>query len=458
MKRLLFAMTVLMAVSLDSVADELKVDFHVQPMAAPVPALKYQLLPQIEELNPGNAAQNYLKCFMEQHAFFFSKQAVLDRDRYQSMPLIDLARERMDGYGSSALRQADWAARMESLDWQSLSSIQSSGIEGPPGEVGPIQVLAKALHVRFRGEIARRDFDNAIRTAKTMLALSRHLGEHPTEVANLVGLWVAHLSLNAIGEMVQQAKCPNLYWALTNLPSPLVDLRKGIQGERTMVATELRAIKDDAPMTDSEIETFVGRLSGVISVARQQAGQPPRSVRAALNAAVKDAESLKAARQRLIEGGLAAKKVEQFPAAQVVLLEQKHRYVIERDDRLKLLAVPIWQIAAKSKAPARIGTSLSPLRDLLPNIEKVRAEEAELERQLALLRYIEAIRLYAAEHDGKAPASVADLAVPLPLDPLTGKPFVYSAAGTVAHIRGDSPVQAAQLGGQAVEYSVTIHK
>ena len=67
------------------------------------------------------------------------------------------------------------------------ASIQSGGIEAPPSEVGPIQVLAKALHVRFRAEVAERKFDDAIRTAKTMFALSRHLGEHPTEVANLVG-------------------------------------------------------------------------------------------------------------------------------------------------------------------------------------------------------------------------------------------------------------------------------
>src|SRR4051794_27347256 len=114
MKHILLAMTGVLGLLPSSIADETKIDFHAQPMAAPVPALRYQLLPQIEELNPGNAAQNYLKCFMEQHNFFFSKQAVFDRDRYESLPLIDLAREKeLRGYGGSALRQADWAARME---------------------------------------------------------------------------------------------------------------------------------------------------------------------------------------------------------------------------------------------------------------------------------------------------------------------------------------------------------
>ena len=154
--------------------------------------------------------------------------------------------------------------------------------------------------MRFRGEVAERQFDKAIRTAKTMFALSRHLGEHPTEVANLVGLWLAHIAANTIEEMVQQAKCPNLYWALTDLPSPLVDLRKGVQGEQTMVAAELRAIRDDAPMTDAEIDAIVSRLSGVISFTREQSGQPPRSMRAALRAASKDDTALRAARARLV--------------------------------------------------------------------------------------------------------------------------------------------------------------
>ena len=77
-----------------------------------------------------------------------------------------------------------------------------------------------ALEVRFRAEVAGRRFDDAIRTAKTMLALGRHLGEHPSEVANLIGLWVVHLSLDTLEEMVQQPGCPNLYWARNPICRP----------------------------------------------------------------------------------------------------------------------------------------------------------------------------------------------------------------------------------------------
>jgi hypothetical protein len=458
MTRVLFAAGVLFSLTLDATADEAVMQFHVQPMAAPTPVLKYQLLPQLDELKPGNAAQNYLKCFMEQHTFFFSKQAVIDRDRYQSMPLVELAREKLSGYGGGALAQADWAARMEGLDWQSLGSIQSGGIEAQPGELGPIQVLAKALHVRFRAEVARRDFDNAVRTAKTMFALSRHLGEHPTEVANLVGLWAAHLSLSAIGEMVQQPKCPNLYWALTDLPSPLVDLRRGIQGERTRIAAEMRLIRDDEAMSDSELESLVSRLSGVINFAREQSGQPPRTVRAALNASTRDVEAVRSARGRLVQAGIKQEKIGKYPAMQVILLDQKQRYEVERDDRLKLLSVPVWQGECSTAGTKPAGGASSPLGDLLPNIDKLRVEQAELERQLALLRHVEAIRMYAALHDSRPPVRADELSVPLPLDPLSGKPFTYSLEASTAHIRGGSPQESIKSAGPGIHYSVTIYK
>ena len=143
---------------------------------------------------------------------------------------------------------------------------------------------------------------------------------------------------------MQQPGCPNLYWALTDLPCPLVDLRKGVQGDRTLVAAELRLLHDDAPMTETEIEEFVSHLSGVMSFAREQAGQPPRSVRARLQARVKDPERVRAARRRLVEAGYAPDLVKKFPPLQVILLDEKRDYEVQRDERMKLLALPLWQI------------------------------------------------------------------------------------------------------------------
>ena len=103
-------------------------------------------------------------------------------------------------------------------------------------DVQQMRPLANALKVRFRAEVALGRFDDALRTAKTLFAMSRHLGEHPTFVGNLVGIAIAYVAIGPLEEMLEQPGCPNLYWALTNLPDPLVPLDKGAEGERVCIS------------------------------------------------------------------------------------------------------------------------------------------------------------------------------------------------------------------------------
>ena len=44
--------------------------------------------------------------------------------------------------------------------------------------------------------------------------------------------------------------------------------------------------------------------------------------------------------------------------------------------------------------------------------------------------------MYAAGHDGKFPNKPDGTGVPLPADPLTGKPFRYETTGTTARVHG----------------------
>jgi hypothetical protein len=458
MTRLLIAVLAVAAFPLGSRGEEAAVLLTVQPMPAPRPALKYQLLPELRELKPGNAAQNYLKCFMEQRLFLFNKEAAAERARYEVMPLGELPADKLRQYGGSIVRQADWAARLDAVDWQALERIQNGGMESLVDELGPLQALAGTLHVRFRAAVAARQFDDAIGAAKTMFALARHLGEHPTEVADLVGLWVAHLSLCTLEEMVQQHGCPNLYWALTDLPCPLLDLRKGMQGDRTLVAADLRSLRDDACMTDAELEKFVSHLSGVTGFAREQAGLPARSVRARLRARVGDVARVNAARQRLVEAGYGPDLIKTFPPTQVILVDEKREFEIRRDERMKLLAVPLWQVDSTTGGDERARETGGLFDDFLPHIVKLRSSQGKLTQQIAILRHVEAVRLYAAMCGSKLPAKLSDISVPLPVDPVTGQPFLYYVDGATAHIRGSSLPGEDNEPGYSVHYQVTVQK
>ncbi|HEY7423464.1 MAG TPA: hypothetical protein VH682_04410 [Gemmataceae bacterium] len=458
------------------------VRLNVRPMLSPKPALKYLLLPEVRELKPGNPAQYYLRCFAEQRNFFFTKQSVKQRGRYQSMPLAELASEKLRDYGGNALRQVDWAARLNALDWEMVQRVQTEGMDLSLPELGPLRVLAAALQVRFRIEVAGGRFDNAVRAAKTMLAFARHLGEHPVESANLTGLSVADLTVDTLEEMVQQPGCPNLYWALTNLPRPLVDVRQGLQGSCTLVETELRPLRDDAVMTAEELEKVVSRLSGVMGFTREQAGQTPRGLRADLKARVADQQKIRAIRDRMFEPRRAAlirrnrgeetprvyldrlfdlsyekDLIQRFSPLQVILLDEKREYEIRRDEAMKLLALAPWQIdMLDGEGRERGGNGL--FADLVPHVIPDRRAQGRLEQRIALLRHVEALRLYAAEHDGKLPEKLADIAVPLPHDPFTGKPFVYKREGTTAHLRGSPPRGEEKNPTYNVRYEIAIQK
>jgi hypothetical protein len=427
-------------------------------MPAPKPALKYQLLPELRELSPGNPAQGYLRCFAEQRFFFYSKEATAERARYLVLPLAELPAEKLFQYGRTALGQADRAARLDTLDWQLLQHVQTDGLDVLLPGLGSLQILAAALQVRFRAEVAGRHFDDAVRTAKTMFALARHLGDYPTEAANRLGLWVAHRALDTLEELLQQPGCPNFYWALTDLPGTLVELRKGLQGDGMVVATELRPLQDEAPMTEAQVEQLLGRLSGAIGFARQQVGRAPRNLRAALQTRLTDSERVHAARRRLVEGGRAEDLIGKFPPAQVLLLDEKRAYEIRRDERMKLLVLAPWQIDSLTRAGDTGRGEERLFADLLPDVVKARRAQAEVEQRIALLRHIEALRLYAAAHAGQLPTKLADVPVPLPADPFSGQPFEYKVEAATAHFRGGAPRGEEKNSGCNVHYELTLCK
>ena len=51
-------------------------------------------------------------------------------------------------------------------------------------------------------------------------------------------------------------------------------------------------------------------------------------------------------------------------------------------------------------------------------------------------RIIEALRMYAAAHEGRLPRKLNDLTVPVPIDPVTGQPFTYALRDDTAVIEG----------------------
>jgi len=414
-------------------------------------------MPELKDMNPGNPIQHYMKSMLEQQKFFFDKEAIQRRDKLLAMPLEELPAQELENYGRFALSQVDRAARLDNPDWQILLKLRADGITTLLPEVQQIRDLARSLQVRFRAEVAQGRSDDALRTAQTLFAMARHLSEHPTFIGDLVGIAIAFVAIGPLEEMLEQPGCPNLYWALTTLPNPLVPLDKGIEGERMTILLVFRDLDESAPMSADQLKKSIKPLEELLDIAAET---PQKSgVRAWLDARTKDEQKVSAARRRLVESGLAEERLRRFPAAQVILLDEKREWEVRFDDLIKTMILPMWQgealaaqIDKSYKEPALFADALVPVT------YAVRKAQVRLDQRIALLRQVEALRLYAAEHKGTLPAKLSDVSVPLPDDPVTGKPFRYELNGGTAHIRGSPPSGEEKTANCNIHFEVTLQK
>jgi len=411
-------------------ANETVIQVTVSPMRAPKPALRYTLLPELKEMNPGNPIPNYLKILVDQEQ---SSQT--------------------ESFSPAALRLADWAARLDSPDWEILPKLKTDGVGLLIPDVQKLRSLATGFQERFRSEVAQGRVEDGLRTAKSMFALARHLRTHPTLIGGLVGIAIAFVTIDPLEQLIQQPNCPNLYWALTNLPRPFISLDKGMEGERLLIQSEFKELDYHTPMTPAQIAKLVRHIDLLLAMENR----PHSTTRQWLDKHTQDKAQVQAARARLVDFGLAEEQVARFPADQVILLDDVRGYETYRDDFMKLMNLPDWELdrlAVQIKRPKE-----PPLFDaFVPAILKVRHAQGRLEQRIALLRHVEALRLYAADHAGKLPAKLADVPVPLPHDPFTGKPFRYRLAGETAHLYGTPPRGEEKNAGYNIHYEITIRK
>jgi len=89
------------------------------------------------------------------------------------------------------------------------------------------------------------------------------------------------------------------------------------------------------------------------------------------------------------------------------------------------------------------------------NIAKVPLLMNRLDRHVAALQCVEALRLYAAAHDGKFPKELSTITeVPVPSDPVMQKPFVYRCTGSDAVLEAPAPEGATER--HAIRYELSL--
>ncbi len=431
----------------------------LHPTAAPKPLSRYYLTPQYIDMQPGNRVPGFMKAYMEQHAFF-SKEPAEQREKWNQTPLADLPvddikksgvigglmhRKDFTDFTESAgrpLSDVDEAARLLTTDWQVWFNIRRDGIGTLLPEVQKMRELASVLKVRMRYEVKTGDFEKAAYSARTFYGLASALENHPTLICLLVAVAIETIGLNAVEEMIQQPGCPNLYWSFTEMPADVFSSRLATQGERVIIHAHFKSLVDNTVMSDAEAKTMaetIDRLTRMIGP-DGKAEESKFSARFAAQAA--DEKKVAAFRQELIAAGRKADAVNKFPPLQVAMAHNLLRYDILLDEFYRHMHLPhaeAMKLAAEAEAKLKDDADAVLARQLLPSITKVRSALTRVQQRVAYLRVVEAVRLYAHDNGGKLPEKLADIKLPLPLDPVTGKEFSYSVKDGVATLTGGNP-------------------
>lgn len=426
----------------------------VTPAAAPIPALKHRLIARDIDLQPGNAAPYYYRALMSAprtHDALNKEFGEAWNDWYAtggavsiaSLPVeqvrkaVELTRSPIDQQLAHAVVRAD-------CDWQ----FGERSLQGPEviafllPEINESRSLARFLALRTRLAIAEGRHDDAIAAMQMTYRLATDTAKPPMLVCGLVGIAEARIANGTLLELIAEPNAPNMYWALAQLPQPFIDLNQAARFEASFAARIFPLIRD-AEKTDRAPDEW-NRLY-------QQAVRDLPSIRGApgfetpnyeLGAALLALVAYPHAKARLIEQGMDRAKVEQMAVGQVIAIYSDRIAQRLTDEFEKLWYVPFWEMQSRSdemeqrlRDTSAFGggadREVIPIMSLLlPAVQAAREGQVRLDREIAALRVIESLRMYAAAHNGTLPDRLDNIAeVPIPLNPATGKPFAYRLDG-----------------------------
>jgi hypothetical protein len=440
----------------------------ISPGKAPIPALKYRLFPLQSERKAGDAAPIYLR-FAHERGGKVKQELTEKVDKGLEAPLDRLPVTELKAFLGGyryILNQMDLAARRQTCDWNYTLDVDDTiGILLPDAQ--ELRLYVRLLAVKARVEIVEGNYAAAARSLETGFSFSRQLGDGPFLINQLVGMAVADVLADRVLEWTQRPGAPDLYWALTALPRPLIGMRKGLEFEQRFAEMQFPDLTGlDRPRGPEEWDAALARVNKgweriypLLHGLNAKPGQPGNPFPKALGRP----EGLPAAKKWLVEkGGYKADRVEAMPPGQVLLLALAGESREWRDEWFKAayLPYPVGRpllddaIKRLEAAPMTDGVALA--RTFLPALAKVTLRQARLERRIASLRAIEALRLYAAAK-GELPDRLDQVKeAPIPPDPTTGKPFDYRRDGRTATLSSRVPGDA--LANSGLRYRITLRK
>lgn len=453
----------------------------VKPAVPPLPSLKYELMPSPLDQTNNNAALMYhralvLAAEIRGRDTTFAKLQTEVIDSFEKS-IKDAPKDKLRSFTflySSAFRELEAGAKCKDCDWGTMQRIQDEGIGLLLPEVQQLREIAWAIRARARLNTAEGKYEQALRDIQTGITMGHHVGHGSTFIQYLVGVAITSMFLNELEQVLQLENCPNLYWSLTALPRPLVDIRKAIEGEFRSLEKTIAFPKDldKGPMS---ADSATAALEKMFKVLNDVNGEPPFAKNPLLAPGYSRLVlagyvtlHYPTAKKAMLAAGKTEAELDVMPHAQVVMLDSMIRCRNARDEYFVWVNAPypeglegmrkaVEQFKNLKGNPMAIPQQLLVL--LLPAVEKIYAAEIRLARRIASLRTVEAVRYAAAKNNGTFPASLNNLAnLTVPVDPLTGKAFGYQVEGGMAIITVPPPPGEQAHRGNSWQYHLTLTK
>ncbi len=306
-------------------------------------------------------------------------------------------------------------------------------------EVQSMRDLARALRVKIMLEIHEKRYEDAIASIRVGMALARHTGKQPTLICGLVGIAIQTMMLEQVQDMINAGDCPNLYWELSSLPSPFLSFVDAAEIEKQLLPQSIpllrKAMNDPETLLDDEWRALLRQMSELLVAL----DSPGAKLLDKLPIKSHVMASYPAGRQWLLEQGKSATEVDAMIPEKVVGLHAAHETRKITDEYFRGMYLPLWESYQTEEVVMRyhreletnpMGGSLFARRltdVLLPAMNAARCAFQRMQLSNDIMRIAEALRDYAARHDGKLPESLDEITdVPVPaVSPLTGRPYEY---------------------------------
>ncbi len=267
-----------------------------------------------------------------------------------------------------------------------------------------------------------------------------------------------------LAKLMDRPDCPNLYWAMATVPGPVVDVRRVLDGERQwqVDANPLlaRGRAADVPATAwASMADMAQAMTGGGDGAPPGPPRPPTAAEAAETKTFVAGNPAVAAYYAKVHGVPVADAAKVDPGA-LVGTYFVGRFQEGSDELYKWVEQPypvllphVRDLSATLRAEGLEEANLFAIA--APAYAKSIDAFARRDRTAAALTAVEAVRSYAAGHDGRLPAALADVTdTPVPANPVTGLPFEYRVDGGMATLGDHSTLMA----DHPLEYAVRVRR